>query len=279
MELNTEFKKTLERILKTEILSTLPIPSTKNPTSLVESRKGKFIVKILSDENLFREMFGNSFFGNTLGIRVPRIAYSKEGMLVTEYEDLSSINSIEELVSIIVCYQRRYDSLTGDQKKVQEIYRGIDRDRLDDAFKRNTNLFEEYDAEKIAKILLHFGNFRYREMPVFINHGDARRRNFFRTKSNEPFLLDFEKVCLDSPTFDVSTSVYSDPEHIAGIISYYLNLNDLRSLNRLGKDFLIDAILTDVLRLAIHDTFSSLKKGKLKERRKHNQKVIEAILN
>lgn len=141
----------------------------------------------------------------------------------------------------------------------------------------NPALFPEEDIHKILKTLANFPEEKYEKMERVINHGDVRKGNFKKEKE-EPFILDFERICYEYPTFDLSTSIYASPYEATKILREYLEQLEYRKLRNFGKEYLIDAILTDTLRIALYDQIDSNKKGTLEGRKPHNNQVISKLL-
>lgn len=269
-------RESLENILRGTVSSIDKIDNVKNFCCIYETDKGKFFVKLLKERNLRKEVFGISYFGEFLGVDVPEIINSTEEVLITKYENSLEEISAKEIVSVVLNYQNDYWNLPDKIKDLAKINRGFPRFNIDKDFEENENLFENKNLEKISKVINSAKEEVYENIPKVVCHGDLRRRNVFMKNGNMPFLLDFEKVCFDYPTFDISTLAYSSPEETLKIFEFYNSEKPLR-LNEVNSDSLKKAFLSDTMRIAIYDTIYSSRNRNYETRKEHNNKVINNL--
>jgi hypothetical protein len=269
--------KGLEKLIDGNISLIKKVTNVKNDCYISQTDKGKFFMKQMKEKNLRKEIFGISFFGEFLNVKVPKIITSTEEVLITEYEDLLEEISSEEIVSIILNYQNDYWNLKDNIKDLPKINGGFPRSKINQDFEENRNLFQDKKPDKISEIIYSLRGDNYKEIPKTICHGDIRLKNVFKKEGN-PFLLDFEKVCFDYPTFDISTFAYSLPEETLRIFEFY-NSKKPQELSGIDETLLKDMFLSDVMRIAVYDTIYSNKKETYETRREHDDKVIDNLIS
>jgi len=268
-----------ERI--SEILGKVPnkISKLENLESfsyIVENVDNKYFFKFSKQRKVNKEKFGIKYFKDVLEIETPKIIYEGPDYLVTKFEeDLQKI-APQNLIPIVISYQKKYlESL-----EYLLIPSGFSRNKINEFYGRNKKHFLGFKTKGLSAILNKVNEKSYEKLPKIISHGDVHNKNIFLTKENNPFILDFENMSLNYPTFDISTSIFYALSSSKNIVKNYLK--NLPTNFNVTNNELIDLIIADTLRIAIYDTLTAKKRNKNKEKLEkriyHNKKFFDTFL-
>lgn len=267
-----------ERI--SEILGRVPdnivkLENLKSFSYVVDNSNKKYFFKFSKKSKVDKEKFGIAYF-KKLGLETPKIVFEGEDYLVTRFEEnLGKINT-SGLMDIVRSYQKRYRNISSPVL----IPSKFSRNRINNIYLNNKDYFLGFKTNGLAKILNEVNEEAYQNLPRIIAHGDIHNKNVFLTQEGNPFILDFENMCSNYPTFDISTAIFYALGDSKEILNNYLEFSQKEF--DMSRDKLINLIIADTLRIAIWDTFY-LKKKKvneetMKKRTYNNGKVFDLFL-
>lgn len=252
----------------------------RNSSCIVEHQGERYFVKKGKTKNLEREYLAINFFGSYPIINVANVVYFKDGCLATRFEE-GLIELSPEEIARALWNIHNFGYISGSSLPLS----------LHDFFSRSRikkQVVEEYDFLKRVVNIKSIEEEMNRTEQMFgvlqriPCHGDAHRGNIYHTSTAMPFLLDLEFSHMNSPTFDVATNIFAEPENMERMVISYLSLIDLERFGGISKDNVAELILTDCLRICLHDITKSknrLQGIHFENRLDHIKKVLDKVMN
>ncbi|MDA3836850.1 MAG: phosphotransferase [Nanoarchaeota archaeon] len=270
------FEERISKILGIVPTKISKLKNLKSSSYIVDTFDHKYFFKFSKQKKVEKEKYGIKYFKDNLDIETPKIIFEGPDYLVTKFEeDLRRVHPTD-LVNIVAHYQKRYI----ESSTPALIPTKFSRQKINQLYERNKKHFVGFQTKGLSKILNIIGEKAYKELPKVISHGDVHNKNIFLTKNNNPFILDFENLSTDYPTFDISTAIFYALNDAKGIINNYSS-NIPQNFN-ISKNNLIDLVIADTLRIAIYDTLNSKKRNEktldIEKRIRNNKKFFDVFL-